>query len=89
MRYKCVVYVACAIDPIIESEKLTVNDTPQLLQAGLAIISALLYVGTSARQLLFLDREGCAPREASVIYLAVGPSQLMPHSAGSNSQMAH
>ena len=72
MRYKCVVYVACAIDPIIESEKLTVNDTPQLLQAGLAIISALLYVGTSARQLLFLDREGCAPREASVIYLAVG-----------------
>ena len=48
------------------------NDDPQLLHAGLAIIAALLYVGTSARQLICLDRQGGAQREPSVIYLAVG-----------------
>jgi len=48
-----------------------VNDQPQLLQSALAIATALLYVGTSARQLFFLDRKGGAKRELSVIILAV------------------
>ena len=71
-RIKSVVYVGIVSDPIVSNEKLKVNDDPQLLHAGLAIIAALLYVGTSARQLICLDRQGGAQREPSVIDLAVG-----------------
>ena len=62
------------------------NDQPQLLHAGLAIIAALLYVGTSARQLFFLDRKGGAKRELSVVVLAV--SAVLLHALLSVSELS-
>ena len=51
------------------------SDTPSLVTAALALLSALLYLGSSARQVLKMDRHRAKP-EAGVLWLSIAAVAL-------------